>query len=72
MSTSTLTRPAPFETLADLPTGTRFMAAGKTYTMADGFQIEPAASRAWFNATDAVGSPVRVKIGARTRVIVLG
>jgi hypothetical protein len=72
MSTQTLDRPAPCDLLADLPAGVMFSVAGKTYTMGDGFEVQPAAHRGWFNAVDAAGRAVRVTVGARTRVAVLG
>ena len=72
MSTQTLNRPASYELLADLPTGARFFAGGKAYTMSDGCEIQPAAHQGWFNATDSAGARVRVKVGARTLVTIVG
>lgn len=72
MSNQTIDRTAPYELLADVPVGTRFTAAGKLYTMAEGFEIEPSSSRGSFNAIGANGVTVKVKVGPRTPVSVLG
>jgi hypothetical protein len=69
MSTQTTFAPAPYEVLADLPTGATFTAAGKRYTMGDGFEVQPAAHRGWFNVIDAAGRRVRVAVGARTPIV---
>lgn len=68
MSIQTQDRIAPYEQLANAPVGTRFSAAGKFYTLADGYQIECATGKAWFNATAANGRIIKVRVTPRTAV----
>lgn len=67
VTTTTLPRPA-VDLLADLPVGATFSVNGKTYRMADGFEVQPAAGRGWFNVIDTAGRFTRLVVRPKTRV----
>lgn len=69
-ATTTATKPAPIDVLADLPVGATFTVNGKAYEMADGFELYPAAGTGTFNVYDRFGTLHRLRVKATTKVVI--